>query len=148
MMGVYGRKCLKLEGASRSRFVYPPSVFRRSSYSTRALFSILSSPHHKHPGFGQTTNIVVFACGIIHPTLVFCLYLRWGEGHQFRCGSKQRFVGVYSLRLGGYQTEFDFRLTDLVAAVVRAPANAALLRSFTACVDKYLDQCGRRWADL
>jgi DNA polymerase alpha subunit A len=51
-----------------------------------------------------------------------------------------------SLRL--YQTEIGFRLTDLVAAAVNAPANAALLRSLTACVDKYLDQCGRRWVDL
>lgn len=43
-----------------------------------------------------------------------------GEGHQFCCRSEQRFVGVSSLR--GYQTEIGFRLTDLVAAVLRAPA--------------------------
>ena len=108
---------------------------------TCALFSIFSSPHHEHPGFEQYSDAELYT------QLRYFAYLF--DGEKAIDSAVGPVKGLWACLLQEFiKLRLAFRLTDLVAAVVRAPANAALLRSLAACVDKYLDQCGRRWVDL
>jgi len=80
----------------------------------------------------------------LYTQLRYFAYLFNGEEAINSTVSPNRHVLLYEF----IKLRLAFRLTDIIMAVVRAPANAALLRSLTACVDKHLDQCGRQWVDL
>ena len=126
------------KGASRLRFIYPLSLCSASPDLThpRALFYLLFATP-------QSSRFRTNKCSIRmrNYTPNFSILPISSTGRRLLlvpikvCGCL-----LYEV----IKLEISFRLTDLVMTIVRAPANAALLRSLTVYVDKYLDQCGRQ----
>lgn len=90
--------------------------------------------------------VAVFGCSIIQPASILLLPVQPGKSYQSSHRNlTSRFVCYFHYRLRKL-TIYSFDCTDEVTSVTFA--NGTFLRSMSDTVEKYMDQCGRRWVDL
>jgi len=127
MMGVYGRRCLR-QGCRGT------VTFEVSSSRFDTLWHIFID--------GQICS--VFGRIPIQPATLLLIPIQCGEGCQGSCGHiKAWFVWVFLPFV--HRLTFERNIDEVTTVTF---ANGEFLRTMTDTVDKYMDQCGRRWVEL
>ena len=132
MMGVYGRRCLR--SGCRGRV-----AFKVTQYSLLRILEIITDRSISTPTLSYTTSYYTSCLSLMPikpstPLKIPTLVVRYNPN------------SFFFFRPNAFLTLVSFHFIAQFSDIVTK--NAVLLDNLGRCVEKHLNNCGRRWVDL